>query len=274
MISIPENSEAGDIQANGLDGNAVAEVDGHIRTLCLELGESGGIEIKPEMHIYHWLVRHVGTILTRIKVHSSTGLTAYERDRGSPSAATMAVIGESVLYQTSKKARKKRSEDRFKPGVFLGVAWRSGGSIIGTPDGIVTIRTITRRPKDEQWSKGNVMAIKGTPTDLEGVDFEGHDAEDEVPVPEPPQTEERMRSRSTHIRIADVKAHGATDGCRGCRALLAGKSRAMHSADCRARLEEAMLNDPATASRVKRARDRIQEDINLDREMGEEPEDN
>jgi len=43
--------------------------------------------------------------------------------------------------------------------------------------------------------------------------------------------------RRMFIQKSDLEQHGYTAGCLGCRPLLSGRVRQMHSADCRRRFE-------------------------------------
>jgi hypothetical protein len=67
-IVIPENSPTGESRSNGMIENAVQEVEGFIRTLKDSLEATMGIELNASSPAMAWLVRHVGTILTRVKM--------------------------------------------------------------------------------------------------------------------------------------------------------------------------------------------------------------
>ena len=264
MVIVPENSPAYDSASNGVAERAVQEVEGYIRTIKAEIEEKAGITITHNMPIYHWIVRHVGTILSQVKVHGCTGLTSYERRRGKPSTATIIPMGEHVMYQLDKKARNKKSEDRFKAGVYLGIAWRSNEILIGTSTGIKATRCIRRRPEGERYNAEAIMDIKGTPVDPDAIEIDEETAPDEAqqgppaPPAEPPP-DEGPKVRRFQIRREDVEKHGSTEGCPGCRALIHAQWRAPHTAECRARFEKAMAEDPATASRIRRDRERAEE---------------
>ena len=81
----------------------------------------------------------------------------------------MAEFGERVLYiplrgdVTDKRTAKINLEPRFQDGIFLGVTDRSDEAIVFGPEGIRKARTIRRRPLGEQWSKEELLAVRGTP---------------------------------------------------------------------------------------------------------------
>lgn len=270
LIIIPENTPVGDSASNGIAERAVEEVHGYIRTLVKDLEEHIGFRVTHDMPIYHWLVRHVGTILTRVKVHSITGLTAYERMKRKPSHAIMMPIGEAILYQASAKARTRRSADRFKEGIYLGISWRSEEVIVGTPEGVTLARSVRRNPEERKWNAEMVRGLRGTPLDVKGQDFEEDDINPEDMSHEKGEGhEEKARSRNFHIRRQDLDKHGPTDGCPGCSSLLRGQCRALHLEACRRRFEEEMLKDPETAERVARGLERMAEEWLGDNEHDE-----
>ena len=61
--------------------------------------------------------------------------------------------------------------------------------------------------------------------------------------------------RSFKSKRDDYEEHGYTRGCSGCRALLTGTTKQMHSDACRRRMEKEMLNDERVKAAKKRKRD-------------------
>ena len=66
----------------------------------------------------------------------------------------------------------------------------------------------------------------------------------EVPIP-----------RHVRIHKSDLKAHGFTARCEGCRAALTGRPSRPHSEECRKRLEQLMKDDPKTKAQQARVDD-------------------
>ena len=59
--------------------------------------------------------------------------------------------------------------------------------------------------------------------------------------------------RQVFITKADLEENGYTVGCLGCKAILRGTTRQLHSKECRRRLEE-ILQDTEKARRAKKRR--------------------
>ena len=81
-VTIPENSPKNDPASNGAAERAVQEVKAFIGTLALQLEDRIKMKIPPQSPIMSWLVRHVGTILTRLKINEKTRSTPYEGMKG------------------------------------------------------------------------------------------------------------------------------------------------------------------------------------------------
>ena len=107
-IVIPENAPVGDSQGNGLAESGVKEVEGYIRTHTAELEEMTGLKFKSKSSVIAWLVRHVGTLISRVKIQSHSGMTAYEYIKGKTSVAPMMTFGESVLCKVENKRGGER----------------------------------------------------------------------------------------------------------------------------------------------------------------------
>ena len=75
-----------------------------------------------------------------------------------------------------------------------------------------------------------------------------------------------MVPRRAKILRTDLRVHGYTVGCEGCKAALAGKPARTHSEKCRKRMEELMRSEP----RVKEANARVDRFISKAIEREEE----
>ena len=98
-VTIPENPPRGDSSGIGLAESAVKEIEGFIRTHKANIKLEAGVDIPCKSSLMGWLVRHVGTIISRVKVNAETGLTAYEKIKGKHSSALSVPFGESVMFQ-------------------------------------------------------------------------------------------------------------------------------------------------------------------------------
>ena len=138
--TIIEPAVTNDPQSNGVAENAVKEVKGLVRTFINYIEEMAKTTLEANHAIITWIVRHAGFILSRHKI-GSDGRTACERIKGRRSNRVLAAIGESVFYLPVKSARKAGMDNRFFPGVFVGVNSMSDEVLVATPTYLVSKRT-------------------------------------------------------------------------------------------------------------------------------------
>ena len=171
-----------------------------------------------------------------------------------------------------KHVSRISAESRWQEGIFLGILGGGVGAsdyAIGTPDGVQPARAINMVPEIDAWDIELLLAVKGLPWDRRRVDPA---ARIRLPAPEvppehvlPPPVREPAapRSRRAHIRRdVAIRKYGVTIGCPGCMAITAGTTAQWHPDECRARIEQKMLEDVTgegairleKASRRKRAR--------------------
>jgi hypothetical protein len=67
--------------------------------------------------------------------------------------------------------------------------------------------------------------------------------------------------RRMYVKRADLRAHGYTPGCPGCKALASGSTQIAHNEACRKRVAEAISGTGDGASRIKAVRAREDEYI-------------
>ena len=210
------------------------------------------------------------TTLTRFVIRSG-GRTSYEKIGGrTRDNLPMATFGERVCYLPLKTNRRDRSKlERMREGIWLGMRLRSNEALIGTPDGVVTARTIRIRPKEEKWSGTTILSVRGTPrrpnplvdddTIPEHIaentfDEQGqgdHDREHEESVSQEsatvrrseivPRTVTEETWRSMYVTRRLIAQYGKTPGFPGCESL-GEKNGPSHSMACRQRLQEEMSN--------------------------------
>ena len=134
-------------------------------------------------------------------------------------------------------------------------------SLIGTTTGVYKVGTIRRKPDGEQWSKEMIRGIVGSPQQPEpGVGtrrittFANKKINvdpTEAPVTFEPPVDAPSVPHNVKILKTDVKKHGATPGCAGCRAAITDKTwRSAHTAECRARMAALMMEDDESRARV------------------------
>ena len=79
--------------------------------------------------------------------------------------------------------------------------------------------------------------------------------QDERFVPQPPV---ESRTQTWKIYKRDVEAHGPTEGCAGCRAVMAGSAaKAGHTDECRMRMQDVIMSDDEGRARLERAPERM-----------------
>ena len=139
--------------------------------------------------------------------------------------------------------------------------------MVGTPDGICRPRSIHRRPQEKRW-EDVLSCIVGMPWKLS----KDHDGDKEVFLDENPEgpssppavsplppiimEEPVEKIRNFYVTAKDVDPRhsgvGFTEGCKGCRAIVNGKTPVAHSHDCRLRVMEQAPNNDKIAARLKR----------------------
>jgi hypothetical protein len=130
---ITETVHPGDKQSNGAAEKAIQEVEGLLRTRISHLSARYGLKVTCDMHIMSWLVKHVGTIISRFKV-GEDGLTPYQRLKGKKAPDVILPFGEKVLWMPGKSSRGKleKLEPRYYHGVWVGMVSRTNEFVIIT----------------------------------------------------------------------------------------------------------------------------------------------
>ena len=152
-----------------------------------------------------------------------------------------------------KHVSRISAESRWQEGIFLGILGGGVGAsdyAVGTPDGVQPARAIKMVPEVDAWDIELLLAVKGLPWDRRRADPA---ARIRLPAPEvppehvlPPPVGEPAgpRPRRVYIRRdVGIRKYGVTIGCPGCMAIKAGTTAQGHSDECRARIEQKMLED-------------------------------
>ena len=64
-------------------------------------------------------------------------------------------------------------------------------------------------------------------------------------------------------RSTELQQYGFTDACLGCEAAMKGLKAAGHTEECKSRIEAQLLDDNAAAARLRRARGRKEERLQV-----------
>ena len=154
-----ESPAAYESQSNGGIEVGIKIVRGMFRTseLCLEARL--GKHIKTDHALIPWLLQHTCTLLNA-KTRGPDGLTCWERVKGRAFNQLLVGFAETVLYKLPVKGPRANSEGnmgaKWLEGVFPGFGRPSNSYIIGTDDGVVSARTIHRRPAENRWNLDRV----------------------------------------------------------------------------------------------------------------------
>ena len=99
--TIPQNSQVGESQANGLVERAVRSVKDQVRTLRLALQKRLGCCIPAGHPIMTWMVKHAGELISKYQLNRD-GQTAYYKVFGKPCKDVIVEFGEEVHYRVSE----------------------------------------------------------------------------------------------------------------------------------------------------------------------------
>ena len=174
-------------------------------------------------------------------------------------------IRRKVEYK--RKSNNKLAQ-RWRPGIFLGIRRLTSEKIVGDTDGIFVVVSVRRVPEEERWDAGLLNSIKGTPWQPSPEAGEPTELPEPVVIhPERPDVaaeatvpaEKASTFRKIYITARDLQTYGYTQGCPACNSSRAGKrlQGTMHTAQCRKRLEEKILEQEP--ERVQRYYERFAE---------------
>ncbi|CAK0826820.1 unnamed protein product [Prorocentrum cordatum] len=239
--TVPEESAVGDSQGNGLAEHAVREVKAKVRTVRAQVGDLHGVSIG------------FAAMSINLGRRGADGRTAWELRHGRPFNKDLACFSEKAL-------------------VYIGTEW-----------GALRARTFKRLTVEQRADKDLLNCLVGkpwapVPTDVE-VDEVPVAIEIRAPVPAPvapvggplapipeagdlPPRALRVGRppagpRAVYIRKdVEIAKCGLSPGCYGCAAILNGARAQARSAECRARIEQAMQDDEEAKQRLEDARER------------------
>ena len=274
-----EQSRVGDSNSNGRIERAIQDLKGLIRTLKASLEIKVGSRINLSDPIVPLLVRHAAHIINVSRVRDN-GRTAWQLMKGRRSRTPLLPFGEVVMFKIPTTNRRIGSfEDRWEKGIWAGVESRSGEHLVATTEGIFKVSTIKRRPADQRWSSEMLQNIAGSlqePTPGSGqrriqayARIAADDAPRSIAYAPAPETEE-PETRAAQIKQHEVRTHGGTPGCPGCRAAQTGKGRNQHTFECRKRFGQLLRQNAKSKLRFERAAERRLDGITK-RAMAMEP---
>jgi hypothetical protein len=279
--TICENSPRYSSGSNGVVERAIGSAVAQMRVMRSALEDRLEILLGSRHAAWAWMAEYAGYLLNRQEV-GHDGKTSYERSKGKKAKTFGIDFFEAVLWKRKPSGGGLgKLAIMWNDGIFLGVKGTTGEFIVGDANGIHRTRTLTRKPEEERWKKGekgNISMIVGVPwrqsdddpnRDGEGMDCTAYSEETRA------ELEKKLEFQSTQprrfaIRLADVELHGPSDKCPGCRALVGGKSHQGHSEACRKRFEEKLAGDPRVTDSSRKTVDFLARAIERDVRQREE----
>ena len=265
---IPVNSHVGESESNGRVENAIRRVQEKIRVLRHQLENNLKQEIQDNAPIMAWLIRWSAELISKY-APGDDGKNGYERIRREFCKVPVVPFGETVMYLPLKTANHSKGKPAKKLGVWLGTIERTEETLIGTPNGVIKCRTISRFAEGDRWNVEMVVNMAGVPWQpiptktgqhipVE-VNENGDVPDEHQEIEEPPKAraeadEEELeyyrRAHNLHISQKAINKYGATEGCPACSVInrrghmSGGRLGYNHNTACRTRILEEMRSDP------------------------------
>ena len=148
--------------SNGESESSVAIAQGLARTLKDHVEFKIEKMINPKSPLLPWLVEYVGILYTLFSFDekSKDGMTPFRKLKGRDWVISLPSFGECVDYRVRTQ---HKLEARWDIGIYLGIRLHTTEKIIGTPQGVVVVQSIRRKPADQQWNADLIEKLVGTP---------------------------------------------------------------------------------------------------------------
>ena len=263
---MPEASPKGESKSSGEVERAVQSVHGLARTVEDFLEQQSGITLESRSPLLAWLVEDCSNLL--LLLHKD-GHTAYMRLTGKPWRVELPSFGECVDY---RKRTRHKLESRWSRGVFAGVRVKKTERIVMDETGTCVVQSVRRDPDEQRYDHRLLQKVHGTPWEPNPGDVSTYFLEPMLIIPQLPDVDpaptktyhcDNKGTRNVYIRKTDLEKFGYTAGCPACEVHRAGlpMSGQGHTSECRKRLEDVMVTDASTATRIKATRVRQTERI-------------
>jgi len=159
---VMEESPEYESKSNGEVERAIQMVQGQFRTMKDRLESRYNQRIGGEHPCVPWLMAHASDTINRHYVYKD-GRTAFENWKGRKFNGQYREFGENVFYLRPNSKGKDKFDARWESGIWLGIADRTGETIIGTKDGVIKARDVRSMEEKEAWDIGRFNDIRGTP---------------------------------------------------------------------------------------------------------------
>ena len=270
-----ENSPKGDAHGmpNGESESSVAIAQGLARTLKDHVEFKIEKMINPKSPLLPWLVEYVGILYTLFSFDekSKDGMTPFRKLKGRDWVISLPSCGECVDYRVRTQ---HKLEARWDIGIYLGIRLHTTEKIIGTPQGVVVVQSIRRKPADQQWNADLIEKLVGTPwapspgkqknnqEALELPEAVSIDVEQPAVEPKPVESAEmKPHFKRVYLRQTDFDKFGYSAQCRACTLLRLGMDRQgiLHTEECRLRMVQRLQETEYGRKRIQIAEKRERE---------------
>ena len=196
---ILEWSPVGQSKSNGEVERAVQSVHGMTRTLKEFLELKIKQTISGKSPVLAWMIQHSALLINTFGNGGiADGLTPYSRWRGRSWKIQLPAFGERIEYM---KRTKTKLDSRWQNGIFLGIKDTTSEKMIGTPDGVLVVQSVRRKPAEEAWDADSVLKVSGViwrPTPAPDSDRAARDLPTEIFLPptNPPSKPKSLRHTS------------------------------------------------------------------------------
>ena len=153
----------------------------------------------------------------------------------------------------------------------MGVRVKTTERIVMEETRTYVLQSVRRVPEEQRYDHSWLQNVRGTPWEPNLGDVSTYLLEPMLIIPQLPDVDpptktyhsDNRGTRSVYIRKTECEKFGYTTGWPACEAQRAGlpMSGQGHTAECRKRLEDVMMTDASTATRIKATRVRQTERI-------------
>ena len=260
-----------DSQSNGATEIGVKLVRGLFRTLKLCLEARVGKYIPVTHALVPWLLEHTCMILNT-RHRGDDGCTNWMRIKGRAFNQRILGFAELILYKLPGKGPLHDPDGnmgtRWREGVFLGYHRSANVYIIYSDEGIITARSLMRRPIGNRWSAAKLAEIKATPWSVrEKPEVQVRFREDAEAKEEPVTAKAPPNPKRFRINKKDLDEHGYTQDCPQCDHIMrygSAKPGHNHSDLCRVRMIRQIGQTETGQRRLEQWNERV------DRSMAEQ----
>lgn len=255
--TVLEHSPVGDSQSNGAAERAVRSLEEMMRTYLIDLERRANFKVPINHPLMEWLVEHSADMLNKCS-HGSDGRSPYQRIKGRAFHGELAPFGSAIMFRVVGKVKGGELTDRWLPGVWLGKRFASDEHLVALRDSGRVFRCRSIQALGRAALESELLEVVGRPCNPAGTIDSSLNAPprraDDRAIP-PDQEPISIQPRNLYITDAVLEKFGLTEGCKKCRLIGARRNHKGigHSAECRARLEELILNDPVMNVRLQEA---------------------